>query len=98
MPDQQRLEAKITWPEDAYADAQVSNYFVVTDDGTGVYIAFGFIPPFPGTPPEPLETVTPRIQSSVFVNHANAEQLAEVLEHVATLRAEAQEQLGDAEQ
>jgi hypothetical protein len=79
LPEQQRFEAKITWPDDAYAAAQVSNLFVVTDDGTGVYIAFGYIPPFPGAPPEVLETVTPRIQSSVFVNHANAKQLAEVL-------------------
>lgn len=32
----------MAWPADAYAGAQVSNYFVVTDDGTGVYLAFGF--------------------------------------------------------
>ncbi len=96
MPDQQRLEAKITWPADAYADAQVSNFFVVTDDGTGVYVGFGFIPPFPGPPPETLETVTPRIQSAVFINHVNAKQLADVLNQVAALRTE--HQSGEAEQ
>lgn len=90
LPDQQRFEAKITWPADVYGDAQLANFFVVTDDGTGVYIAFGYIPPFPGPPPESLETVTPRIQSAVFINHANAKQLAEVLDKVPTLRTQQQ--------
>ena len=59
-----RIEAKIEWPPDAYAGAAVANFMVLSDDGHGVYLAFGHIPPFPAAPPEGVPTVVPNVRAT----------------------------------
>ena len=94
MVKQQQWEARVEWPSDSYANAVVTNHFVISDDGQGFYMAFGHIPPLPGPPPEGLEVIRPEIRASVYLSHQTAEQLAAILgkyvEMRKTLRGDAE--------
>ena len=74
-----RVEAKIEWPPDTYAGAAIANFIVLSDDGQGVYLAFGHIPPFPAPPPEGLQTVVPNVRATVYLTYKNAVELGQLL-------------------
>lgn len=70
------------WPSDTHAGAELANLLTVTEHGQGVYVTFGHFPPAPATKTG-AEDVVPRIVSSVYISHANAKLLANVLERIS---------------
>ncbi|OBK13700.1 hypothetical protein [Mycobacterium asiaticum] len=76
--DEGTVEAQVAWPTDLYREAGVSNIFVLSDDGQGLYLALGHIPPFAGKP-SPKITVTPNVRGSVYLTYKNAGELGELL-------------------
>jgi hypothetical protein len=79
VADETRFEATIVWPTDIYRDADVSNYFVLSDDGQALYLGFGHIPPIPAPPPEGPVTVVPTVRGAVYLTYKNAAELAQLL-------------------
>lgn len=83
-----QYEVNIVWPKDVHADARIANYFTFTDDGQGVYLAFGHVPPLPVVP-EGVTEVTPAVRSTIFLTHQNALQLAGMLKAYAEVKDQA---------
>lgn len=74
-----QFEARIDWPADTHVNAALANFIVMSDDGQGVYLAFGHIPPFAQAPPEGLTTVVPNVKASVYLTYKNTFELAQLL-------------------
>lgn len=74
-----QFEARIEWPQDTFAGAEVANFIVLSDDGQGVYLAFGHIPPFPARPPEDVPTVVPNVRAAVYLTYKNTAELGQIV-------------------
>lgn len=88
-----QVQTNVTWPSDTHAGAELANVFMVTDDGLGVFVTFGHVAPDPVPKAEVAER-TPRIKSSVFISHADAKKLSDILNDVAALRIQQTESQG----
>ena len=87
------FEVKVEWPADVYRDAGISNIFVLSDDGQGLYLGLGHIPPFTGKPPSGV-SVMPNVRAAVYLTYQNTAQLAELLNSaVERKKQELQEQM-----
>jgi hypothetical protein len=75
------FEVKVEWPADIYRDAGISNIFVLSDDGQGLYLGLGHVPPFTGEPPAGT-TVVPNVRAAVYLTYKNAAELAQLLTDV----------------
>jgi hypothetical protein len=80
------IEATIEWPADIYKDAGLSNIFVLSDDGQGLYLGLGHVAPFTGPPPVDGVTVVPTVRAAVYLTYKNMAELAELLESVVDRR------------
>ena len=75
------FEARIEWPADIYRDAAISNVFVLSDDGQGLYLGLGHIAPFTSKPPSGV-TVAPNVRAAVYLTYKNTAELAQLLADV----------------
>ena len=77
-----QAQNQVVWPSDTHAGAELANLLTVTDDGYGIYVTFGHFPPDPA-PRTSAADVVPRVVSSVYISHANALLLANVLKRIS---------------
>ncbi|TWS25396.1 hypothetical protein FK268_09410 [Tsukamurella sputi] len=63
----ERVEVEIAWPVDAYVGAKTVNQFTYSIVEGEVFIAFGHVPPLPGTPiPVPTQYPIPVVGAYAF--------------------------------
>lgn len=79
MAESGEVEATVEWPTDIYRQAGVSNIFVLSDDGQGLYVGLGHVPPLSGIPTSDSVTVVPTVRASVYLTYKNAKELGELL-------------------
>jgi hypothetical protein len=75
------VEVKVEWPADIYRDAGIANIFVLSDDGQGLYVGLGHLPPLTGKPPVGV-TVVPTVRAAVYLTYKNAAELAQLFTDV----------------
>ncbi|QEN14837.1 hypothetical protein ACRDU6_21090 [Mycolicibacterium sp. ELW1] len=78
----QSIDLKVEWPTDIYRDAAMTNIFVLSDDGQGIYLGMGHIPPFTTSPPAGGATVVPDVRAAVHLTYRNANELAQLLNEI----------------
>lgn len=91
----QSIEARVEWPNDLFEDPAISNLFVLSDDGQGLYLGLGHVPPFTGPAPTGAVTVIPNVCAAVYLTYQHTAELAELLANVVERkRKEIQERQG----
>lgn len=74
---------EVRWAPTAYADPKVANVYTFTDNGTGLFLALGFVPPPPNNVvlPEHVE-ITP-VGSFLLERRLVAEIHAQLSQYIA---------------
>ncbi|MCW2092534.1 UNVERIFIED_ORG: hypothetical protein M2328_005814 [Rhodococcus erythropolis] len=90
--NQGEIEVGVTWPSDTFEATQLVNHFVFTDDGQGVYLAFGHVSPPVQMPDElPLTNIEATPRAVLFMTHDNAIQLALALQRYTVEKSQSAE-------